>query len=87
MIKERIERDARARKNEKSKRIEMQRLRRLKKEEARILAEQEEEKRRALNKALGISPKIPKTRRIKEEAVKRYWNRHEGKDAIDLLEI
>eukprot|EP00944_MAST-04C_sp_MAST-4C-sp1_P001141 g1141.t1 len=86
-IKERIERDARARKNEKSKRIEMQRLRRLKKEEARILAEQEEEKRRALNKALGISPKIPKTRRIKEEAVKRYWNRHEGKDAIDLLEM
>ena len=60
MIKERIERDARARKNEKSKRIEMQRLRRLKKEEARILAEQEEEKRRALNKALELHQKYQK---------------------------
>ena len=55
-------------------------------EEAEKVALEKLLKQKALNKALGIvSPKIPKTKRLKEEAVRRYWAKHEDTDALDWI--
>ena len=72
--------------DERAKKKEIRRLKRFQEEEAEKVALEKLLKQKALNKALGIvSPKIPKTKRLKEEAVRRYWAKHEDTDALDLL--
>ena len=84
--KDRINRDRQMRMDERAKKKEIRRLKRFQEEEAEKVALEKLLKQKALNKALGIvSPKIPKTKRLKEEAVKRYWAKHEDTDALDLL--
>ena len=85
-IKDRIERDRQKRMNERAKKKEMRRFKRFKDEEKYQKEREQALKQKALNKALGIvSPKIPKTKRLKEEAVKHYWAKHGENDALELL--